>query len=92
MARIGLLPGQDFDASKLGASDKKGLAAVPKLAQLKIMEYFKEAAVTINSWSYHGKPGGMSRRRLTHTRSTEAERSAPSESSSFAFMFIYVME
>ena len=42
MAKIGLVPGQDFDPSKLGAFDKEAIKAVPKLAQAKIMEYFKQ--------------------------------------------------
>jgi hypothetical protein len=52
MAKIGLVPGQDFDASKLGAFDKEAIKVVPKLAQVKIMEYFKKAAVPINGWTY----------------------------------------
>ncbi len=34
MAKIGLIPGQDFDPSKLGAFDKEAIKAVPKLAQV----------------------------------------------------------
>jgi hypothetical protein len=52
MASIGLVPGQDFDASKLGAFDKEAIKAVPKLAQVKIMEYFKKAAAPVNGWTY----------------------------------------
>jgi len=50
MAKIGLVPGQDFDPSKLGAFDKEAIKAVAKLAQVKIMEYFKKAAVPVNGW------------------------------------------
>jgi len=50
MAKIGLVPGQDFDPSKLGVFDKEAIKAVPKLAQVKIMEYFKRAAVPVNGW------------------------------------------
>jgi hypothetical protein len=50
MAKIGIVPGQDFDPSKLGAFDKEAIKAVPKLAQAKIMEYFKKAAVPQNGW------------------------------------------
>lgn len=50
MATIGLVPGQDFDPSKLGAFDKEAIKAVPKLGQVKIMEYFKKAAVPQNGW------------------------------------------
>jgi hypothetical protein len=52
MAKIGIVPGQDFDPSKLGAFDKEAIKAVPKLAQVKIMEYFKKAAVPVNGWTY----------------------------------------
>jgi hypothetical protein len=59
MARIGLVPGQDFDASKLGAFDKEAIKPVPKLAQVKIMEYFKKAAVPVNGWTYVTKDIGV---------------------------------
>jgi hypothetical protein len=59
MARIGLVPGQDFDASKLGAFDKEAIKAVPKLAQVKIMEHFKKAAVPVNGWVYLTKNIGV---------------------------------
>ena len=52
MATIGLVPGQDFDPSKLGAFDQEAIKGVPKLAQLRIMEYFKKAAVPVNGWTY----------------------------------------
>lgn len=52
MAKIGLVPGQDFDRSKLDAFDKEAIKAVPKAAQLKIMEYFKHAAEPVNGWTY----------------------------------------
>lgn len=59
MASIGLVPGQDFDASKLGAFDKEAIKAVPKLAQVKIMEYFKKAAEPVNGWTYLTKDIGV---------------------------------
>jgi len=59
MARIGLVPGQDFDASMLGAFDKEAIRPVPKLAQVKIIEYFKKAAVPVNGWSYLTKDIGV---------------------------------
>jgi hypothetical protein len=52
MAKIGLVPGQDFDLSKLGVFDQEAIKAVPKLAQVKILEYFKKAAVPVSGWSY----------------------------------------
>ena len=50
MAKIGLVSGQDFDPSKLGAFDKEAIKAVPKLGQVKIMEYFKKSVEPINGW------------------------------------------
>jgi hypothetical protein len=57
MATIGLVPGQDFDPSRLGDFDKEGIGAVPKLAQAKIMEYFKKAGVPVNGWMFTTKTG-----------------------------------
>ena len=59
MATIGLVPGQDFDPSKLGAFDKEAIKVVPKLAQVKIMEYFKKAAEPINGWVILTKDVGV---------------------------------
>ena len=56
MAKIGLVPGQDFDPSKLGAFDKDAIKAVPKLAQAKIMEHFKQLA-PINGWMFTTQTG-----------------------------------
>ena len=51
MAKIGLVPGQDFDGSKLRAFDNEAIIeAVPKTAQLKIMEHFKHAGRPVNGW------------------------------------------
>lgn len=52
MASIGLVPGQDFDPSKLGAFDREVIRGVPKLAQLKIMEHFKKAGEPVNGWMF----------------------------------------
>jgi hypothetical protein len=57
MAKIGLVPGQDFDGSKLGAFDKEAIKAVPKAAQLKIMDYFKQAGKPVNGWMFTRKTG-----------------------------------
>ena len=57
MAKIGLAPGQDFDPTKLGAFDKEATKAVPKLAQVKIMEYFNQAGKPINGWMFTTKTG-----------------------------------
>jgi hypothetical protein len=50
MSKIGLVPGQDFDPSKLGVFDKEAIKAVPKLAQAKIIEYAKKSIVPVNGW------------------------------------------
>ena len=52
MKSIGLEPGKDFDPSKLGAFDREAIKGVPKVAQVKIMEYFKKAAEPVNGWVY----------------------------------------
>jgi len=57
MARIGLMPGQDFDSRKLDAFDKEAIKAIPKVAQLKIMDYFKHAGKPINGWMFSTKTG-----------------------------------
>jgi hypothetical protein len=57
MAKIGLVPGQDFDPSKLGLLDKEAIRAVPKLAFVKIMDYFKQAGRPINGWIFTTKTG-----------------------------------
>ena len=57
MAKVGIVPGQDFDPGKLGAFDKEALKTVPKLAQAKIMEYFKKAGQPVNGWMFTTKTG-----------------------------------
>jgi len=51
MAAIGLVPGQDFDPTKLEAVDKDAIKTVPKLAAAKILGRFKEIP-NVNGWSY----------------------------------------
>jgi hypothetical protein len=57
MAKIGLVPGQDFDPSKLGAFDKEAIRVVPKASQVKIMEHFKEGGRNVNGWLVATKAG-----------------------------------
>jgi len=45
LAKIGIVPGQDFDAAKLDPAVAKGVASAPKPAQDKIMEWMKEGIV-----------------------------------------------
>ncbi len=62
LAKIGIVPGQDFDVSKLDPAVAKGLAAAPKPAQEKISVYLKEALVTGDAklergWLFFAKTG-----------------------------------
>ena len=62
LARIGIVPGQDFDASKLDPAVVKGLDAAPKPAQDKIQAWLKEAIVAgdskvENGWMFFKKVG-----------------------------------
>ena len=62
LAKIGIVPGQDFDASKLDPAVAKGIAAAPKPGQDKISVYLKEAIVTgdakvENGWMFFSKTG-----------------------------------
>jgi hypothetical protein len=61
LAKIGIVPGKDFDASKLEPAVAKGIAAASKPAQEKIAN-LKEAIVTgdaklENGWMYFSKTG-----------------------------------
>ncbi len=51
MARIGIVPGQDFDGSKLGSLDRTAIQAVPKLALAKMALHLKQQKTT-NGWLY----------------------------------------
>jgi hypothetical protein len=62
LAKIGIVPGQDFDASKLDPAVAKGLAEAPKPTQEKIMGYLKESPLTGDSklsdgWFFTTKTG-----------------------------------
>lgn len=49
LAKIGIVPGQDFDATKLDPAVAKGLAGAPKPGQEKIMSWMKEGIVAGDS-------------------------------------------
>ena len=53
MAKIGLVPGQDFDGSKLGGFAKESIEAVPKLALMKMAERVKSQK-SVNGWLIWG--------------------------------------
>jgi hypothetical protein len=57
MAKLGIVPGKDFDISKLDTAVPKGLEGVPKAALEKIMGYFKKAGTNINGWQFFTKTG-----------------------------------
>jgi hypothetical protein len=62
LVKIGIVPGQDFDASKLDPAVAKGLAGVPKPAQDKIMVWLKEGIVAgdatyTDGWFFTTKTG-----------------------------------
>jgi hypothetical protein len=62
LAKIGIVPGQDFDASKLDPAVSKGLAAAPKPAQEKIMSWLKEGVIAgdmklTDGWAFTTKTG-----------------------------------
>ena len=57
MAAIGLVPGQDFDPSKLGVFDKEALRAVPKAAQLRVMGHLKDLGKNVNGWTFFTQTG-----------------------------------
>jgi hypothetical protein len=56
MAKIGLVPGEDFDRGKLGLLDEELLRAVPKFAMVKILEYFRHKKA-VNGWIITTKTG-----------------------------------
>ena len=57
MARIGLVPGQDFDIAKLDPAVAQGLQNVPKAGVEKIMAHFKNAGSDVNGWIFSTKTG-----------------------------------
>jgi hypothetical protein len=57
MAKIGIVPGQDFDISKLDPAVAKALQGVPKAGFEKIMAEFKKMGTPVNGWTYSTKLG-----------------------------------
>jgi hypothetical protein len=57
MAKIGLVPGQDFDPSKLSSFDKDALQAVPKMGLMKTGKRVQEQQ-PINGWLVFGSDVG----------------------------------
>jgi hypothetical protein len=57
LAKIGIVPGQDFDPGKLDPAVVKGLQGVPQAAQEKIMAHDKNVGVKVNGWTFMLKTG-----------------------------------
>jgi hypothetical protein len=57
MARIGIIPGHDFDINKLGPAVAQALKNVPQAAQQRILTQFKEAGTMVNGWEYTLRTG-----------------------------------
>jgi hypothetical protein len=57
IAKIGLVPGQDFDASKLQSGIAIALKAAPKLARAKIMAHVRDAGALENGWTVTTRTG-----------------------------------
>ena len=57
MARLGIVPGKDFDPGKLDPAVGKALKDVPKLGFEKIMAHFKTAGTFENGWVFTTKTG-----------------------------------
>lgn len=54
LAKIGLVPGQDFDPAKL---PEAAAQSIPKAAQAKIMGHFKQGGTNLNGWIFTTKAG-----------------------------------
>ena len=59
LTKLGVVPGEAFDASKLGDEGAKALAEVPKTAFEKIMGHFKNAGTNVNGWHVHRPKTGI---------------------------------
>jgi hypothetical protein len=57
LARLGIVPGQDFDINKLGPDAAKALQGVPKPAFDKIMAHYNDAGTLTNGWIFTTKAG-----------------------------------
>ncbi len=57
MAKIGIVPGKDFDISKLEPGVVKGMQGIHKPAQEKIMAHFGTAGTLVNGWIFTTKTG-----------------------------------
>ena len=60
MKKIGIIPGKDFDVTRLNPLVVKGIEGAPKVAQAKIMSQMQVGgSVNVNGWSYRTKGVGI---------------------------------
>jgi hypothetical protein len=57
MAKIGIVPGQPFDMTKLPPHAQQALKDAPKAAARKIVDYFNYAGKRGNGWAFFTKTG-----------------------------------
>lgn len=57
MAKIGIVPGQEFDITRMDPAIRRALQDVPKIAQEKIMGHFTDAGTDKNGWVYTTEAG-----------------------------------
>ncbi len=57
MAKIGVVPGQDFDISKLDPAVQKGLEKATKPGLEKILAHLKDGGKVVNGWVYPSPAG-----------------------------------
>jgi hypothetical protein len=57
LAKIGIVPGKDFDMSSLDPAAAKALQRVPKEGLEKIMGHFKDGGMEVNGWLVTAKAG-----------------------------------
>jgi hypothetical protein len=57
MAKIGVVPGKDFDITRLDPAVTKGLQGAPRAGVEKIMGHFKDGGTLVNGWMFSTKTG-----------------------------------
>lgn len=57
LAKLGIVPGKDFDLTRLDPAVAKGLQGVPQAGVAKIMAHFKSAGTLANGWMFTTKTG-----------------------------------
>lgn len=57
LAKIGIVPGTDFDIAKVDAAVARGLSKVPQAAQQKVIAHFKDGGKLENGWVFFDPAG-----------------------------------